>query len=230
MEMTKAEKAKELRYKKAILAEFNLESICTELDEISYNCEEIRWVIDGEEGTLIAALDGDDEEAFEFRMGFSELDAECEELYELLHGEYVTEYFDNFLTGISDGSGMRLVGYDDYEADYYGLIGYDETLAIKEAKKRIERLTKQQIISAANQAFRVLMCFLNIRYRYDYLKASFDVLKGENTSFLDSIRQIEKEYDDIMTHGAEDTYSGREDRERHFDMLTAALPDRVWVE
>ncbi|MCI5751566.1 MAG: hypothetical protein MR038_03680 [Oscillospiraceae bacterium] len=105
MKMTKQEKAKQLRYKKAILAEFNLESICTELEEISYNCEEIRWVIDGEEGTLIAALDGDDEEAFEFRMGFSELDSECEELYDLLHEEYVTEYFDNFLTGISDGSG-----------------------------------------------------------------------------------------------------------------------------
>lgn len=83
---------------------------------------------------------------------------------------------------------------------------------------------------AANQAFRVLMCFLNVRYRYDYLKASFDVLKGENTSFLDAIRQIEKEYDDIMTHGAEDTYSVRKDRERHFDTLVAALPDKVWVE
>ena len=72
-----------------------------------------------------------------------------------------------------------------------------------------------------NQVFRIIVCFLNIRYKYDYLKASFDVLKGENTAFLDIIRQIEKEYEDAC-----DDWNAV----RKFDNLVAALPDRVWVE
>ena len=225
MEMTKQEKAKNLRWKKAILAEFNLESIRDELSTINYECDDIRWIANGDEGALIAALDGDEEEAFEFRMAFSELSAECEMLYDLLYSNDIDEYFDDMLAGISDGSGMQLVGYDSFEEDYYGLVGYDEKLGIREAKKRIERLTKQQIISAANQTFRALMCFLNIRYKYDYLKASFDVLKGDNTAFLSIIKQIETEYRNVTEYDKFDY-----ETQKKFDSLLAALPDRVWVE
>ena len=38
--MTAQEKAKQLRYKKAVLAEFNLEAIQTELYDISEECDE----------------------------------------------------------------------------------------------------------------------------------------------------------------------------------------------
>ena len=58
--MTRQEKARQLRYKKAILDEFNLESIQTELWEITEECDNIRWVEDGDERTLIDALDGDE--------------------------------------------------------------------------------------------------------------------------------------------------------------------------
>ena len=113
--MTRQEKARQLRYKKAVLDEFNLESIQTELGEITEECDNIRWVEDGDEAKLIAALDGDEEEAFEFRMMFSELSSECERLNDLLYENYISEHFDDFFAGISDGSGLRMVGYDDYD-------------------------------------------------------------------------------------------------------------------
>lgn len=220
-ERLKQQKAKNLRWKKAILAEFNLESIQEELYDISCDCDEVRWIVNGEEAALIDALDGDEEEAFEFRMTFSDLSGECEQLNDLLRNEYVCEFFDEFLAGISDGSGMRMVGYDTYEEDYYGLTSFEGRNGCQEAKKRLERLTKAELLSAANQVFRVIVCFLNVRYKYDYLKASFDVLKGENTAFLDIIRQIEKEYDDAC-----DDWKAAQ----KFDTVVSALPDRVWVD
>lgn len=224
-EMSRAEKAKELRYKKAVLDELNLDSIQLELYEIAEACDEVRWIAEGEEASLIAALDGDEEQAYEFRMGFSTLSAECENLYYLLREEYINELFDDFLAGISDGSGMRLVGYDDYEEDYYKLTSYEEELGGREARKRLERHTKKELIAASNQIFRVLICFLNVRYKYDYLKAAFDVLKGENTAFLDSIRQVEKEYEEVVTSDW-----GRYEKRKKFDELVSTLPPKVWVE
>lgn len=225
MEMTKQEKAKNLRWKKAILAEFNLESIRDELSTINYECDDIRWIANGDEGALIAALDGDEEEAYEFRMAFSELSAECELLYDLLYSSDIDEYFDDMLAGISDGSGMQLVGYDSFEEDYYELTSYEGGAGIREAQKRLERLTKKELISAANHVFRALICFLNIRYKYDYLKASFDVLKGDNTAFLSIIKQIETEYRNVTEYGKFDY-----ETQKKFNSLLAALPDRAWVE
>ena len=224
--MTRQEKARQLRYKKAILDEFNLESIQTELWEITEECDNIRWVEDGDERTLIDALDGDEEEAFEFRMMFSELSAECEHLYNILSEEYINECFDDFLAGVSDGSGMRMIGYDTYEEDYYGLTSFEGQKGCIEAQKRLERLTKKEIIAAGNQAFRVLMCFLNIRYKYDYLKAAFDVIKGKNKALLDMVRQIEKLYDTAMS----DDYPANREAEKELDKIISALPQKMWVE
>lgn len=226
--MTAQEKAKQLRYKKAVLAEFNLEAIQTELYDISEECDEIRWIANGDEGALIDALDGDEDEAFEFRMAFSELSTECEHLYSILRDEYICDCFDDFIAGVSDGSGMRLIGYDSYEEDYYGLTSYEGRLGCQEAQKRLERLTKKELITAGNQTFRLLICFLNVRYKYDYLKASFDILKGKNTAFLDVIRQIEKAYDDVSKCDDYSVYADKMNNE--FDNLVSALPDWVWIE
>lgn len=223
---SKAEKARNLRYKKAILEDFNFEAIQTELSEISEECDEIRWVENGDEAKLIAALDGDEEEAFEFRMMFSELSSECERLNDLLDENYISEHFDDFLAGISDGSGLRMVGYDDYEEDYYGLTSFEGSAGCREAQKRLERLTKKELIEGASQTFRILICFLNFRYKFDYLKAAFDVLKGKNTSMLDMVRQIEKLYDTAMS----DDYPANCEAEKELDKVIGAMPERMWCE
>lgn len=145
-ELTRQMKAKQLWYKKTILEEFNLESIRTELYEISDVCGDVRWIAEGDEGTLISALDGDEEEAFEFRMGFAELSAECEQLSDLLSEGYVCECFDDLIIGISDGSGMEYLGYDIYEEDYFKLLScYDQEQGIKEAKTRLKKSTYESI-------------------------------------------------------------------------------------
>lgn len=219
----KAEKAKQLRYKKAVLEELNLDSIRTELWNIADECDEVRWIAEGDEAALIDALDGDDEEAYEFRMAFSDLSAECETLHAYLSEEYIAECFDDFIAGVSDGSGMKLLGWDSYEEDYYRLTSFEGSLGCEEARKRLDRLTKKELIRAGNQAFRVIISFLNIRYKYDYLSAAMGVLKSENTAFLEVIRQIEAEY-------AKATEDFSYDRWENFDRISSALPERTWIE
>lgn len=117
---TKKHKAKQLRYKKPIAKDLNLDKINEDLWDIQETCEEIRWYTDSEDGedSLINALDGDEDEAFEFKMAFADLCAECERMQEDLQEEWVPECFDIFF--VAAGAGV-LLGWDSYEQDYFGI-------------------------------------------------------------------------------------------------------------
>lgn len=222
---TKAEQARNLRFKKGIAEGFNLDGIRDELYEIGNRCSEIRWIAEGDEDTLIAALDGNEEDAYEFRMMFSEIDCECEQISNLLDDEYVTEYFDEFFCRVAGGC-MNILGYDTYEEDYYSLTSYDAKLAQNESEKRLMRLTKQEILKAAEQCFGIASAFLNVRYKFDYLKATFDIIRDENTSYLETIKGIEGAYEKAA---AQDFYEYAKET-KEFDRLVAELPPRAWLE
>lgn len=224
--MTKQETARNLRFKKAIVAEFNLEGIITELGDIQSACDDVRYYFEGDDETLLNALDGDEEEEYEFRMMFSDLSFECERLYTILRDEYVTEYFDDFLCSVSKGSNLDLLGYDSYETDYYKLTGFDIQLGQEESQKRMLKLTKKELIDTGCQCFGIVTAFLDIRSKYDNLKAAFDILRDEHTSFLQTIKNIENAYE-----RANDADWREWDNEvKEFEKLVNALPDRVWLE
>ena len=224
----KAEKARNMRYKKAILEELNLASIRTSLEEISTQCDDVKYYFDEDGETLLNALDGDEDEEFEIRMMFSELCAECEKLYDIISDNYVVECFDDFFVSLMLGgeSPYQVLGYDSYEEDYFHISSYESRLASDEATKRIQRLTKAEIILAAGQCFGIVTSFFNIQYKFDYLQAAFDILRGENTSFLKVIKDIEKAYSDAD----EDGFGTWEKSTERFERLIRDLPDTVWVQ
>ena len=118
-EDTKRIKAKELRYKRPIVKDLNLESIVQNLWDIQEECDNIRWYCDTDEETLINALDGDEDQAFEFKMMFSDLCAECERMCRDLEEEWVPEYFDIFFVVMGAGQNFGgILGFDIYEQDY----------------------------------------------------------------------------------------------------------------
>ena len=82
-EEMKKNKAKKLRYKKPIAKNLNLETIQQDLWDIQESCEEVHWFTDFDDGseTLINALSGDEDEAYEFKMAFADLCAECERIH-----------------------------------------------------------------------------------------------------------------------------------------------------
>lgn len=222
-EKIKAQKARSLIYKRPALASLGYETIMQELDEISSECDEVRYAMDI--SSVIDALDGEEEAAYEFQMMFSDLSYDCEQLYEKMYDSCREEEFDD-LTVALIGNRYDMVGYDSYETDWYSLTGYHEGLAVSEAGKRIMRHTKAEMLSLIGQAMGTLLAFLDLRQRYDYLKATMDIIRGENSAHLKLIAEIEKAYEAAVDDGTWNKGKAY----RQFEELLNALPDRVWIE
>lgn len=222
MEMTKAERTRALRYKRPALATMGWETIMAELEEIQEACDDVAYFM-GDEDELLDAFDGDSEEAWEFRMGFSELSAKSNQLFEAMYEWGDRDDFDDCTVALI-GNRYDMVGYDGYEEDYYSLCRYEEELATTEAGKRLMRQTKAEMIASIGQAVGTLMAFLDLRQSYDYLKATMDILRDENHSVLQTVKQIEDAYE----KASENQYNWSEIR--YFDQITETLPSRMWVE
>lgn len=222
MKLSRTEKARGLRYRKAALAIMQLETISRELFDISSECGELEWAAQDDE-TLMDVFDDDTDEIYEFRMMFSDLCAKCELLIRQLQEQYITEHFDDFFVG-SLGRAYQMVGYDSVEEDYFSLTHFDPELAQSTSGKRLMRLTKEELIAAAGQCIGIMMCVLDIRHSYSCLKAVFDLLRDDRAELVKNVKTVEDAYqktqDDPENRKVADEY----------DSLLSRLPDRVWVE
>lgn len=89
------------------------------------------------------------------------------------------------------------------------------------------RRTKPEMLSIIGQCLGIVIAFLDLRQSYDYLKATFDILRNENTSILQVIKEIESAYE--QAHD-EDGFLRQSDKTIHFDLLLSNLPEKFWVE
>lgn len=226
MANSKIQKAKQTRLKKPIVKNLNLEYITQDLYDIQEECEEIRWFTDSDDGadTLINALSGDEDEAYEFKMSFADLCAECERMSSDLEDEWVPECFDIFFVAAGAGNEYGgLLGYDEYEQDYYGLDCTD-SFAEDEAKKKLMKMTKDELIVATRQCMKVYSAYIGLRNRYDSLKAAIDILRDKNAGYLQIVNEIEKLYEAAV----ENPEWSKEQRE--FDRYTNMLPQEAWIQ
>lgn len=222
----RAEKAKNMRYKRPALASLGFEAIRSELYEISEACTDVHYYTDTDDDSLVNALDGNEDEAYEFRIAFSDFEAKSEQLWDAIQDNRIdSDVFDDCTVALI-GNRYNTLGYDGEEEDYFSLTGYEQELAQTEAGKRFMRMTKAEMISTIGQCFGITLAFLDLRQSYDYLKAAIDVLRDENTSLLQTIREIDKMYD----AAADENFVGWGTNGRQFDSLLQALPERIWVE
>lgn len=222
--MNKADRSRMLRFKRPALASLGHGAIWAELEDISGKCNDIRWWMDTDDETLLNALDGDAEDAWEFKMAFADLECKCDRLLEQLVGwQAPDEQTFNDCTVALIGNRYNLVGFDDYEEDYFALTSYQEGLAEGEAGKRLMRKTKKEMISTIGQCVSMLLAYYDVRQRYDYLQAEFDILRDQNTALIDTIKEIERLYEEAQSSGE------WSDNARRFDTLTSILPDELWV-
>lgn len=225
---TKRNKAKQLRYKKPIVKNLNLMNIRQELWDIQEACEDIHWYMDTDEDTLINALDGNEDEAYEFRIMFGDLCAECESMLEDLETEWIPDCFDRFFVAIEAGKDFGgLLGYDFYEQDYFGL-SCSDVFAEDESKKTLKRLTKDDLIAASRQCFKIYQSFVALRYRYDCLKAAMDILRDQNTGYLQMVKQIEEAYEKADKESSGFRYSSKEEIE--LDRILKNMPQEAWIQ
>lgn len=224
-EETKRFKARQLRYKKPIAKDLNLDKIIEDLWNIQEECENIRWYTDSEDGedSLINALAGDEDEAYEFKMAFADLCAECDQMRSDLEEEWIPECFDIFF--VAAGAGGYL-GWDSYEQDYFGIDGTD-AWAEDEAKKKLKQMTKDELIQAIRQCFKVYQAYIGLRNRYESLKAAIDILRDKNTGVLQAIREIEKLYEAASEE--QGFYAEYSKEWKEFERYTDALPQEAWI-
>ena len=230
--MTKAERSRNMRWKRPAIADLNYWSMSQKLDDICGECADIHWAA-SDDDALINALDGDEEEAFEFKMLFTSLEAEAEELsgrfYEIFGGFDDAERCFNDFTVALIGDRFQMLGYDDYEEDYFSLTSYFSELAMTEAGKRVMRMTKKEMLSQIGQTLGIILAFHNVEHKYEYLKATFDLLQDRNTSVIQVIREIEAAYlsaDKVQ-------FKPWADETKALDKLISTLEkanDRLWVE
>lgn len=226
---TKINKAKQLRYKKPIVKNLNLDSITQDLWDIQEACEDVHWYTDSEDGedTLVNALSGDEDEAYEFKMAFADLCAECARMFEDISEEWVPECFDIFF--VSAGAGETyggLLGFDEWEQDYYGL-DCTESFAEDEAKKKMKQMTKDELIAATRQCFKVYSAYIGLRNRYDSLKAAIDILRDQNTGYLQVVKEIERLYEAASEH--QGWYAEYSKEWKEFERYTDSLPQEAWI-
>lgn len=228
-ENQRREKARNLRYKRPAMASLGSEFIINELDEIRDACSDVHYYLDSDDDSLLAAMDGDVEEEFEFKVAFAELEGKVEDLESALEniGWYEKDgvEFDDCLVALI-GNRYDVIGFDSVEEDYYSLCDYEEDLAYTEAGERLMRLTKKEMLSRIGQTVGITMAVIDLRQQYDYLKATIDILRGENQSILKVVKEIEEVYKQADAEHFDEWYAST----KRLDQLLSMLPDRAWLE
>lgn len=230
--LSKAEKCRNMRYKKPALMDLGYFAVTEKLDEIQEVCGEIHWAYDDDE-TLINAFDGNDEEAWEFKMAFADLESEAYQLSNRIYEEFSysnaeQEFNDTSVALI--GNCYNAVGFDDYQENYYALTSFETQLAVTEAGKRVMRKTKAELLASVGQTLGIILAFKNVELKYEYLKATIDIFRDENVSVLQVIKAIEEKYTNLFDENGrlDKWYKSKDIRE--FDNLTNELPEKYWVE
>lgn len=201
-----------------------------ELDEIRDACDDIQYYIENDDGTLLNALDGDDEAEYEFKMAFAEVSSKADQLYDALlentnYDDDIEQTFDDCTVALI-GNRYEVLWYDSVEEDYYALTSFEQGLAQTESGKRIMRSTKAEMLSKIGQCMGITLAFFDLRHQYDYLKATMDILRDENTSILRTIKQIDDAYDAAY----KENFRPWENATEIFDRLVGELPERTWIE
>lgn len=118
-----SDRTKALRYKRPALASMSAQEIMLELESIVETCDGIRYYIEQPDSdeTLLNALDGDEDEAWEFRMAFADLSAQADQLQTMLYDQCFEDSYRDFddATVALIGNRYNLVGYDGEEEDYF---------------------------------------------------------------------------------------------------------------
>lgn len=221
------EKAKQLRYKKPVCTHMNLQYIIDELEEMYETVYDVQYFV-REEENLIAALDGDEDEAYEFRMAFSDLAAELERFREDLEEQWIPECFDDLFPAAGADYFNGYMGYDSYEGDYFGLQPYEYEWAEKEAEKRICRMTKKELLEATGACLKVVVSYLAVRYRYDCLESSMAIIREKNMTTLKAAKRIEELYEaaEKTSNHFQYTYCAEI---RELDKAVEQMPPESWL-
>ena len=232
--LSKADQCRNLMYKRSMLSELNLFTIQDSLSDMTEACSNIHYAFDDDE-TLITAFDGNEDEAHEFILSFSDLDYEIERLYEKLDEMY--GYHDdperdfNDVTVALIGEWFDILGFDSFREDYFVFdTRYMEEIAVEESQKRVMRKTKKELLDEIGKTMAFLLKYIDVKSRYEYMKATVDIFKNENIAVLGVIKSINDKYNELFDRNGKIDRWHKEKEIREFDKMAGDLPEKYWVE
>jgi len=153
-------------WKKSMLQSLNWWDITSSLDEICENgCEFGYEQFDREESVYY----------HEYKDHFDDLAAGASSLYNTLVDSEIRSNWDNMTVALL-GYSQQVLGYDAVQADYYAMMSFEENWAVEEATKRIERLTKRQMIHCFREVLTTLLLFFDIKASHDCLTSIVEEL------------------------------------------------------
>jgi hypothetical protein len=214
--------------------ELNYFEIHESLTDMMEVCSNIHYAFEDDE-MLINAFDGNEDQAHEFIMTFSDLYSEVERLYESFEEMY--RYEDdperkfNDMTVSLIGEWFKLLGFDSYRNDYFSFDNpISEEVAADESRKRIMRKTKKEILDEIGLTMTFIIRYIDIKSRFECMKATIDIFQDENVAVLGVIKDINDKYKGLFDKNGEldDWHKGKEIRE--FDKIVNDLPEKYWVE
>ena len=194
-------------WKKSMLQRLDYTSITDFLYEISENGD-------------CFGYDGGDEGYYqEYKEQFDELSVGAFSLLDALEEYDVAENWDDMTVALL-GYQERVLGYDAVETDYFAMANpYFEDLAVEEAKTRLMRLTKSELIRIFRSVMSVLVMFFDIKAAHDCLTSIVQELNERSAIFARKDEEINRLYEDLTGRNAE-----------QFDAIVSRLPQRMWVE
>ena len=227
-EELKQHKAKQLRYKKPIAQCMNISYIQEQVWSMGELISDVQWFVDDKDN-LVNALDGDEDEAFEFKMAFSDLAAELEQFEEDLREKWITECFDDLFPAAGADFFGGYFGFDAYEGDYFGLQAYEYTHAEQEAEKKICRMTKKELLEAVGACLKVYSSYVALQYRYDCLEASLNIIREKNLEGLKLVKAIEEQYLKAEEDSEHFKYKFGSEVRKLENMLNQ-IPQEYWIQ
>lgn len=155
----------------------------------------------------------------DYKEQFDELAAGAYTLLEALDEYNIEENWDDMTVSLL-GYRETVLGYDAAEADYYHMADpYCEDLAVREASKRIARLTKDELIRTFRSVMTVLVLYFDIKAAHDCLTSIVQELDERSAIFARKNAEINRLYEDLTGKNAD-----------QFDAIINTLPQRMWVE
>lgn len=227
--------AKKMRYRKPVIAGLNVQEMLQALYEMQEEVTEVSYVWENDGETICASLLGDDDDSTEMRLQFSDLESNIEQFLSDIDdarrtisfktdGDFDTFFDDFFAAGLQD---RQMLGWDSYEQDYCPIDFWENKYASEASEKRLEKLTKAQLIWLTGICVKVFMSFQSITVRYASLKAALDVLKETNTAVLKNAERLNECYEILMDEGR-DIISGKPEQE--FERVVSCMPRDIWLQ
>lgn len=117
------------------------------------------------------------------------------------------------------GYQQKVLGFDQVEEDYYAMLSSCENFAVEEAKKRLMRFTKEQLIENFRKVLTTLILFYDIKASHDCLISIVQELDERGTILERKNEQINRLYEDLTGKNGS-----------NFDDIIKNIPQRLWVE